>query len=131
MTIMNGFVKAAEEVCDHTSSYFISRDPQELEKAIEVLEAQIEAYREEQAQPALQETRVTLTRMTAEVLVKTIERDNSVVLNNGDYLADGRIEAGKFIRVFTSDQEENSAYLTKVTLASDDILVLAPVVVGP
>jgi hypothetical protein len=130
MTLLNSFVKASEEIAGHMSAYYMTRDPAELQAALDLVEQSATALQAEIDTPALQDTRLSLTRMSTKTLLETVERDNAVVLGNTDYLADGPIQQGQFIRVSAQDQEINTVYLLKVTVADNDRVILAPVVVS-
>lgn len=130
MTILNDFAKAADIVAESLGKYFGTRDSSELGRAIEVLQDQIASLQREITDPTLQETVVTLTRMSGADVLDVIGRDNALRLANEDYLADGPLTENMLLRVKPADQEDGAVYLTKVTMVTMSMLVLAPVVVG-
>ena len=140
MTILNSFAQTADGVAENIGMYFVNRDPTALTEAIEKLQGQIAEFQQEQSDPALQETTVTLTRMNGDALLAAISKDNALCLRNEEYRADGPLVEGKLLRVkpfsgfdlhsaADAFAEENSGvYLTKVTMCTSECLILAPVV---
>lgn len=131
MTILNSFAQSADGIAEHIGKYFVTRDPEEITGAIEMLQEQIVAFQKEQAEPMLQETSVTLTRLTGEGLLAEIQKNNALCLRNEEYLADGPILEGKLLRVkpyADLTAEDTGIFLTKVTLCTNEALILAPVV---
>lgn len=131
MTILHKFSQTANDVANAISKYFVTLDPKDLAEANDLLRTQVAAFQDEAKSPSIQSTIVTFTHMTTADLEACLQEDNALSIANNGYYADGPIEKGRLIRIKTTDQEEDSVGLMKVTLISDVYLVLAPVIADP
>lgn len=131
MTILHKFSQRANDIANLISQYFVTLDSKSLADANEILREQIAEFQSEAKAPSIQDTMVTFRRLTGAQLESELQSENALSLQNEDYIADGPIEKGKLIRIQTVDQEEGSVGLMKVTLVTEQFLILAPVIADP
>lgn len=130
MTLLASFLKGTNIVGDQINNYFVTAEAANLEGSIQALQDTISLFQDEMRDPSLQKTQVQLTTLTCAALDEKLAQDNSLSITTPqDYVADGVITQGKFLRVLATDQDAGSVILCKVTYVNNEgLLILAPVV---
>jgi hypothetical protein len=108
------------KVIEHLQAYLVKRDTGSLNAALAVLEA-------ERDNPSLSATTITLNMPGAEVENK-ISTEGSLKVRLGEGMqVDGDLQEGKFVRVFASDQPEDTCLILNITFMQDKVVVLVPI----
>lgn len=128
MTILNKYVETADEVVKNAASYLTTRDPKFLAEAIDLMQKQIAAFQTEMETPDLQEA-ILQVDLTTDEIGHRFARDNALAVDSSQFdVRGGPVVSGKLIRVISTDQEPETAFMMKVTFSDDSRVVLAPVV---
>lgn len=101
-------------------TYLVKRDVGSLSAAIAALES-------ERDNPSLSSSTIKLNMPGVEVEAK-INNEGSLKVRLGEEnQAEGDLTEGKFVRVFASDQPEDTCLILNITFVQDKLVVLVPI----